>query len=129
MKNTAKNFELPCLDQRKSFYGKARVIVSDDGARTLPSYNTAVCKLTQTAILCACGVGTALQPCGTLIPSCAFMARMEAVKRGGTRRKSVEHCLHCAALGRGFWQIRARARQSAGKQCARMCARERHKRL
>lgn len=45
MKNTAKNFELPCLDWRKSFYGKARVIVSDDGARTLQSYNTAVCKL------------------------------------------------------------------------------------
>lgn len=34
----------PC-DGRKSFYGKARVRIDDDGSRTLISYTTAVCRI------------------------------------------------------------------------------------
>ena len=41
-----KTFDLPCLDCRKSFYGKAHVIEHDDGTRELQSYNTIVCRLT-----------------------------------------------------------------------------------
>ena len=38
-------FELPCLDNRKSFYGKAHVIEHDDGTKQLQSYNTIVCEI------------------------------------------------------------------------------------
>lgn len=41
-----KQFELPCLDRCKSFYGKAHIIEHDDGTKELQSYNTIVCKLT-----------------------------------------------------------------------------------
>lgn len=37
-------YELPCLDSRKSFYGKAHVI-EDDGKKTLLSYETKVCRI------------------------------------------------------------------------------------
>ena len=39
-------YELPCLDSRKSFYGKATVIQKDDGTRVLRSYHTEVCAVT-----------------------------------------------------------------------------------
>lgn len=39
-----KMFDLPCLDSRKSFYGKAKVIEDDDKI-TLISYNTPVCEI------------------------------------------------------------------------------------
>lgn len=45
MKNVVNCFNLACDDGRKSFYGKARVRVTDDGARTLESYKTPVCKI------------------------------------------------------------------------------------
>jgi hypothetical protein len=40
-----KIYELPCLDQRKSFYGKAHIIEHDDWTKELQSYETIVCKL------------------------------------------------------------------------------------
>jgi hypothetical protein len=39
-----RTFELPCYDNRKSFYGKARVI-ENDGETLLQSYDTIVCKI------------------------------------------------------------------------------------
>lgn len=47
MLNTISNYEsfdLPCYDNRKSFYGKAKVIESKEG-RYLQSYDTIVCFL------------------------------------------------------------------------------------
>lgn len=43
-----KIFNLPvcCSDKAKSFYGKAKVIETDNGEKVLQSYNTAVCKIT-----------------------------------------------------------------------------------
>ena len=38
-------FELPCLDSRKSFYGKAHVIEHDNGVIQLQSYNTIVAEI------------------------------------------------------------------------------------
>lgn len=37
-------YELPCLDRRKSFYGKAHVIEAD-GQKILRSYETNVCRI------------------------------------------------------------------------------------
>lgn len=37
-------YELPCMDGRKSFYGKAHVI-ERDGEKLLRSYSTIVCKI------------------------------------------------------------------------------------
>lgn len=37
----------PEYDRRKSFYGKARVEVKDNGDKLLWSYNTMVCKISQ----------------------------------------------------------------------------------
>ena len=41
--NVKKIFDLPCYDSRKSFYGKAKVIISEDNTIFLQSYNTLVC--------------------------------------------------------------------------------------
>lgn len=41
-----RKYELKPTDGRKSFYGKAVVIVEDDGSETLYSYNTAIIKRT-----------------------------------------------------------------------------------
>lgn len=41
-----KVFDLPCFDQRKSFYGKAKVKELPGGEKVLQSYNTDVCKIT-----------------------------------------------------------------------------------
>ena len=38
-------FDLPCMDTRKSFYGKAQCIEHDDGTKQLKSYNTIVCEI------------------------------------------------------------------------------------
>ena len=40
-----KMYDLPCLDHRKSFYGKAHIIELDNGTKQLQSYNTIVCEL------------------------------------------------------------------------------------
>jgi hypothetical protein len=40
-----KQYELPCLDSRKSFYGKAQVIEKEDGSKQLKSYSTIVCSI------------------------------------------------------------------------------------
>ena len=40
-----REFELPCFDGRKSFYGKAKVIEQDNGTKQLRSYNTIVCEI------------------------------------------------------------------------------------
>ena len=40
-----KIFELPCLDSRKSFYGKAHCIELDNGIKQLLSYNTIVAQI------------------------------------------------------------------------------------
>lgn len=40
-----KVFELPCMDSRKSFYGKAKVIECKNGVKLLQSYNTIVCAI------------------------------------------------------------------------------------
>ena len=40
-----RTFELPCLDNRKSFYGKAHCIELDDGTKQLRSYNTIVAEI------------------------------------------------------------------------------------
>lgn len=45
-KATMKIYDLKPTDSRKSFYGKARVIVEDNGTETLYSYETAVVKRT-----------------------------------------------------------------------------------
>ena len=39
-------YELPCLDSRKSFYGKAYVVEKNNGDTVLLSYDTEVCKIT-----------------------------------------------------------------------------------
>lgn len=36
---TTKMYNLPCLDSRKSFYGKAKVIETENGEKLLQSYN------------------------------------------------------------------------------------------
>ena len=41
-----RKYELIPADGRKSFYGKAVVIVEDNGENVLQSYNTEVCKVT-----------------------------------------------------------------------------------
>lgn len=41
-----KMYDLPTMDNRKSFYGKAKVIEKDNGEKVLQSYNTQVCKIT-----------------------------------------------------------------------------------
>lgn len=43
-----KIFNLPvcCSDKAKSFYGKAKVIETDNGEKVLQSYNTFVCRIT-----------------------------------------------------------------------------------
>lgn len=41
---TTKKYALIPTDGRKSFYGKAYVIVDDDGTETLYSYDTAIIK-------------------------------------------------------------------------------------
>lgn len=38
-------FDLPCMDTRKSFYGKAQCIEHDAGTKHLKSYNTIVCEI------------------------------------------------------------------------------------
>lgn len=40
-----KIFELSCTDNRKSFYGKAKVIITPEGVKRLLSYNTIVCEI------------------------------------------------------------------------------------
>ena len=45
-KMAVKCFDLPCLDSRKSFYGKAQVIEYGTGEKWLKSYNTYVCMIT-----------------------------------------------------------------------------------
>ena len=42
-----KEFELPCMDTRKSFYGKALVIECKQKGVFLQSYNTIVCGIDQ----------------------------------------------------------------------------------
>lgn len=39
-----KMYELTPSDERKSFYGKARVLIDDDGSETLYSYDTPIIK-------------------------------------------------------------------------------------
>lgn len=41
--NVVHIFDLPCYDSRKSFYGKAHILESDDGNIYLRSYDTIVC--------------------------------------------------------------------------------------
>lgn len=43
--NFVRTVDLVPADGRKSFYGKARVLLEDDGTKVLFSYGTAVCKL------------------------------------------------------------------------------------
>lgn len=38
-------YELPCMDRRKSFYGKAHVLEHENGTLELLSYDTIVCKI------------------------------------------------------------------------------------
>ena len=40
-----KEYDLPCLDSRKSFYGKAHVIELSSGIKYLESYDTIVAKI------------------------------------------------------------------------------------
>lgn len=40
-----REFDLPCFDGRKSFYGKAKIIELDNGTKQLKSYNTIVCEI------------------------------------------------------------------------------------
>lgn len=48
MKNPVKKiYDLPCLDSRKSFYGKAKVMEQENGEKILLSYNTEVAKITE----------------------------------------------------------------------------------
>lgn len=46
--NVKKSFDLPVCgsDRAKSFYGKAKVIETDNGEMILQSYNTVACKIT-----------------------------------------------------------------------------------
>ena len=43
-----KIFDLPVMgyDRAKSFYGKAKIIETDNGEKVLQSYNTFVCRIT-----------------------------------------------------------------------------------
>lgn len=41
-----KSYELQPIDSRKSFYGKAVVMIQEDGTETLYSYNTPIIKRT-----------------------------------------------------------------------------------
>ena len=38
--------ELPCMEYRKSFYGKAKIYEYENGTKELRSYGTPVCELT-----------------------------------------------------------------------------------
>lgn len=40
-----REFDLPCFDARKSFYGKAKIIELDNGIKQLKSYNTIVAQI------------------------------------------------------------------------------------
>lgn len=40
-----KLFELSCTGNRKSFYGKAKVIITPGGVKRLLSYDTVVCEI------------------------------------------------------------------------------------
>ena len=40
-----KDYDLPCFDGRKSFYGKARVLDDREGNHQLKSYSTLVCTI------------------------------------------------------------------------------------
>lgn len=44
-------YELTPTDGRKSFYGKAQVIINEDGSKTLYSYNTPIITRTATGQL------------------------------------------------------------------------------
>jgi len=46
-----KIYELIPMDSHKSFYGKAKVYIADDGTETLYSYNTPIIKRTVTGEL------------------------------------------------------------------------------
>lgn len=46
-----KIYDLIPTDGRKSFYGKAKVFIGDDGTETLYSYNTPIIKRTPTGEL------------------------------------------------------------------------------
>ena len=46
-----KMFDLPCLDTRKSFYGKAKCIELESGEKQLMPYNTIVAKITRDGTL------------------------------------------------------------------------------
>lgn len=48
-----KIYELTPEDGRKSFYGKARVLLEDDGTETLISYATPIIRRTAAGELCA----------------------------------------------------------------------------
>ena len=39
-------YDLPCMDGRRSFYGKAQIIEQDNGETVLRSYQTEVCRVT-----------------------------------------------------------------------------------
>lgn len=41
--NVKQSFDLPCYDTRKSFYGKAKIVIDEDNTIYLQSYDTLIC--------------------------------------------------------------------------------------
>lgn len=60
-----KIFDLPVCgyDRAKSFYGKAKVIETDNGEKVLQSYNTFVCRITAGGGSFVCGAAIPLLQC------------------------------------------------------------------
>ena len=69
---TARTFELPCLDSRKSFYGKARVTEYPDGEKVLCSYSTNVAKITPDGVFIRLWDGYSLTTNRHIKSFCAF---------------------------------------------------------
>lgn len=78
-----KIFDLPVCgyDRAKSFYGKAKVIETDNGEKVLQSYNTFVCRITA-----AGNRGGIMQPVETEKPKTADMTPAESLKAMYKRR-------------------------------------------
>lgn len=87
------NLELPCTDNRKSFYGKATVIYTPDNCKYLRSYNTIVCYVDAFGIFHRTWDGysaTTMRHINSFLDYCHIYPA--AVKHGGTiTRQKIIH--------------------------------------
>lgn len=90
-----KIFDLPVCgsDRAKSFYGKAKIIETDNGEKVLQSYNTFVCRITAAGRFVRMWGGYSattswwdMQPVETEKPKVADMTPAESLKAMCNRR-------------------------------------------